>query len=439
MNAILKRETFTTSRMLDFFSARELVAQIGHAQYDWPVVAVKELVDNAIDAAEDADIAPRVEVEVQGNAIRVIDNGPGIPDGTIDRMLDYSVRVSSREAYISPTRGAQGNALKTLVAMPFVLDGERGVLEVEAQGVLHRITCQVDRIRQRPAIRHERLASLVKEGTTVTVHWPDSARSILDNARSRFLQVARAFAFLNPHLDLSVAWDTDREHWPATDTAWEKWKPSNPTSPHWYKPEHLERLIAAYITHDEGTGRVRTVRELVAEFRGLSATAKQKVVLEAVGLSRQPLNVFVKGDVLDGEQVGKLLAAMQAQSAPVKSRLLGSIGEDHVRARFTALGAEMETFRYKRITSDKDGLPEVAETAFAWCPERKARTFITGVNWSSGIQNPFRELGRQGFGMESILAQQHSGAHEPVVFLLHLACPRVAYADRGKSSIVMEE
>ena len=36
------------------------------------------------------------------------------------------VRVSSREAYVSPTRGAQGNALKTIVAMPFVLDGERG-------------------------------------------------------------------------------------------------------------------------------------------------------------------------------------------------------------------------------------------------------------------------------------------------------------------------
>ena len=42
------------------------------------------------------------------------------------RLLDYTVRVSSREAYVSPTRGAQGNALKTIVAMPFVLDEEMG-------------------------------------------------------------------------------------------------------------------------------------------------------------------------------------------------------------------------------------------------------------------------------------------------------------------------
>ena len=30
------------------------------------------------------------------------------------------------EDCISPTRGAQGNALKTLVAMPFALDGKTG-------------------------------------------------------------------------------------------------------------------------------------------------------------------------------------------------------------------------------------------------------------------------------------------------------------------------
>jgi len=31
-----------------------------------------------------------------------------------------------------------------------------------------------------------------------------------------------------------------------------------------------------------------------------------------------------------------------------------------------------------------------------------------------------------------------SGPDEPIVFLLHLACPRVAYTDRGKSSIVVD-
>ena len=43
-------------------------------------------------------------------------------------------------------------------------------------------------------------------------------------------------------------------------------------------------------------GRDRTVRELVAEFRGLSGSAKQKAVLEATGLSRAPLSQLVNGD-----------------------------------------------------------------------------------------------------------------------------------------------
>jgi hypothetical protein len=39
-------------------------------------------------------------------------------------LSDYTIRVSSREAYVSPTRGAQGNALKTILAMGYVLDRE---------------------------------------------------------------------------------------------------------------------------------------------------------------------------------------------------------------------------------------------------------------------------------------------------------------------------
>jgi DNA topoisomerase VI subunit B len=70
-------------------------------------VGPKELVDNAIDACEEARIALVVSVKVDGTGISVEDNGPGIPAETIKNVLDFSVRVSSREAYVSPTRGAR--------------------------------------------------------------------------------------------------------------------------------------------------------------------------------------------------------------------------------------------------------------------------------------------------------------------------------------------
>jgi hypothetical protein len=109
----LTRVPFTVSRLMEFCTRRELVNQTGHEESERPLVVLKELVDDALDAAEEAEIAPVISIAVQGNAIVVKDNGPGIPAKTIDGVLDYSIRVSSREAYVSPTRGAQGNALKT--------------------------------------------------------------------------------------------------------------------------------------------------------------------------------------------------------------------------------------------------------------------------------------------------------------------------------------
>ena len=50
----LDRTTFVTSRLMDFCSVKELQAQTGHAVAEWPLVIVKELVDNALDAGEEA-------------------------------------------------------------------------------------------------------------------------------------------------------------------------------------------------------------------------------------------------------------------------------------------------------------------------------------------------------------------------------------------------
>ena len=80
--------------------------------YDWPLVVGKEVMDNALDACEEAEVAPDITVIVDAGTIIIQDNAGGIDTETIESILDYSIRVSSREAYVSPTRGAQGNALK---------------------------------------------------------------------------------------------------------------------------------------------------------------------------------------------------------------------------------------------------------------------------------------------------------------------------------------
>ena len=438
MSAVaLNRTTLRTSRLMEFCSRKELIAQTGHQPDAWPVVILKELVDNAVDAAEEAGTPPVITVTVDRTGIMVEDNGPGLPADVVEDILDFSVRVSSREAYVSPTRGAQGNALKTILAMPFVLDGQRGRVEIEARGASHTIDFGVDRIRQRPIVEHHVDGGDITFGTRIHVEWPDSACSILEGAKAQFLQIASQYAWLNPHLTITVDWFGERSTEEATNPAWSKWKPSDPTSPHWYTEAHLERLVAGYIAHDTDRGRMRTVRELVTEFRGLSGTAKQKAVLGTTGLAREPLTALVNAKDLDRGAIARLLEAMKANSRPVKPRLLGSIGRSHFQTRFAAAGCEMESFDYRRVMDTTDGVPWVVETAFGWCPDADSRRLVCGVNWSPGIVNPFRELGRFGQSLDTILSQQRADRDEPVILGLHMACPRVEYTDRGKSAVVV--
>jgi hypothetical protein len=118
----LTRVVFRISRLMEFCSMRELQNQTGHSVYDWPLVILKELMDNGLDSCEEAEVAPVISITVKRDSITIKDNGGGIKTNVIKSILDYTVRVSSREAYVSPTRGAQGNALKTVLAMDYVLD-----------------------------------------------------------------------------------------------------------------------------------------------------------------------------------------------------------------------------------------------------------------------------------------------------------------------------
>ena len=64
MTDTFERKTFSISRLAEFVSESELVKQIGHPVRDWPLVIVKELVDNALDEAEEAGRPPTIEIHV---------------------------------------------------------------------------------------------------------------------------------------------------------------------------------------------------------------------------------------------------------------------------------------------------------------------------------------------------------------------------------------
>jgi DNA topoisomerase-6 subunit B len=171
----LNRETFRTNRTMEFFTMKELAMQIGYEKSQWPIVLVKELIDNALDACEQAGVTPSLTVTVEADAVTVQDNGPGLPAKVLHESLDYMIRVSNKSNYVSPTRGQLGNALKCVWAAPFVIDGERGKAEVHSHGQKHTIDVTLDRIAQVPVLEHTTGKSHVKNGTLVKIFWPSVA------------------------------------------------------------------------------------------------------------------------------------------------------------------------------------------------------------------------------------------------------------------------
>jgi DNA topoisomerase VI subunit B len=429
----LARETFTISRETEFFTEKELEMQVGHGRDWWPVALIKELIDNALDACESAEVSPDIEIEVAEDGFAVADNGPGIPEEVIARSLDFMQRVSDKALYVSPTRGQLGNALKTVWAAPYVANGN-GRVEVETGGRRHVIEVSLDEIAQRPQVSHTvQEGALVRNGTRVRVCWPDSGCLMGEAKDDDFYEspptareLVEGYAAFNPHATFRFSKLT----FEATDPDSYKWRADELTSAHWYTPETLRSLIAGYIAREREGARARTVREFVSEFRGLSSTAKQKQATE--GFSRTRLADLVEDGRFDDGAVGQLLARMQELSRPVKPAALGVIGQKHLAAWMVAhAGVALDSVEYGKKQGEHDGLPFVIEFAVGVRQDDNAgRRVLCGLNWAPALGTPVAEL-------TSLLQEARVDPHDPVTMVLHIARPRFEFTDHGKGKVAL--
>jgi hypothetical protein len=160
----------------------------------------------------------------------------------------------------------------------------------------------------------------------------------------------------------------------------------------------LTALIAAYLNRERAGARARTLREFVAEFYGLSASAKQKAVLEIAALPRRYLHDLIEGNAWREEEPERLLEAMQRHAKRVNPKALGILGRDHLsRVLCEQHGCEAETVSYKKVVAEASGLPFVLEVACGVyrsevVGQRDGRV-MTGINWSATLTPPFEHLG----------------------------------------------
>jgi DNA topoisomerase VI subunit B len=200
----LKREMGEISRSSEFFSVSELEAQTGQPATNFASVALKELVDNSIDSAEsESQDNPEIILDVTTSkdavSISVRDNGSGIKSRDIDRIKNFDVRVTDKLNYRSPSRGQQGNALKTILGMPYALGSKEPVV-ITAHGVEHTIYASPDPLGEVNVV-HDKKKVAITKGTTVALTLPRGPSRVRSFDPKWW---ARAYALANPHVLVQI-------------------------------------------------------------------------------------------------------------------------------------------------------------------------------------------------------------------------------------------
>lgn len=453
----LERSTFKVSRELEYFSQDELSKQIGHDINVWPLAITKELIDNALDACEAIPVSPLITVTVEGDRVAVADNaGTGLKESTLRGSLDYTITVSDKAHYKSPVRGRQGNALKTVWAAPFVYNGGcegdgQGRIQVITPSYAYQILASLDQIAQKPEINVTALDQpFVKTGTVVTVDWKRRVSSYLDENEDEdekpdfykdALGLLQSYALFNPHagFTLSGKGQTVEIAKPLIN-GWQKWLPSDPTSPHWYDVESLSRLIGAMITNDHGQ---QTVREFVSEFRGLTSTIRQKRVVSAADLERLRLCDLRTSDgkAINTVAVGRLLKAMCEESKMVKARQFGIIGKEALSTRLVEIyGVNPESIRYDLKLAEGPE-PAVMETILGIRQTQTeavrdedsemvsdGRRLQFGINFSPALKVPFKSAP---YALQRVMIE----SVDPIVLVNHAVSAHIQFSDRGKAAV----
>jgi len=456
--AILERRHFTITRASEYFTLDGLQKETGQPPNQFRHMALKELVDNALDAAESAGHAPDVQVEFvetdNGLTLTLADNGRGIPSGVVERILgDFSASTSDKAGYRSPMRGAQGNALKTVIGMPVALGSDRSRLVIAAAGVQHDIEVWVS-----PAgdVRHTHDQTPAEtQGTRITIMIPGSLKCYYWNP-ARWLA---GFGLFNPHARLQIRkiapiWETPDENErpdPALGsfsdlslaptvafpgTGWRKFLPTDPTPAHWYTPDEFARLVHRVAGQEPD----QPLGHFIQEFKGTSRNWRK---------IQQTVSAKTVGQLADSAtDIAALHTALLTTNPTPRPEVLGRVGPDHFRQRldeqFKIMG---DRYWYKHQWGIVDGMPYLIESAIAET-ERPGDIFY-GLNYSVPFSDPLstttliydgqERLENQGLTAfltdAGVFNGTRYGRTVNTAAAVHLVMPLLPTLDRGKSRL----
>ncbi|MEK9731302.1 MAG: DNA topoisomerase VI subunit B [Candidatus Poseidoniales archaeon] len=285
------------------------------------ITAVKEAVDNALDACEEARILPDIFIQItkiddKKNIIELLieDNGPGIPKKSIEKVFGQLL-FGSRFHAIRQSRGQQGIGITGVVMYSQLTTGRktsvRSKIKTEATASVVKIGLDT---RANKAIKEgeDREIWIGRDGEPKEhgLEIRTRMKGKYQKGRQSVWQYLRMTSIVNPHADITYV-DPDGEtfHWPRVTerlpTKVEAIKPH----PHGIELGALQRMLR------ESKDSKMTVF-LRNNFSGISARATKELLIAA------DIEEKVKPPSMAPEQIRALLEAFQGdrlhEGKPIK-------------------------------------------------------------------------------------------------------------------------
>ena len=395
------------------------------------ITTIKEAVDNALDACEEAQVLPDIYISIKKTGpeifrIIVEDNGPGIVPAQVPFVFG-KLLYGSRFHQIRQTRGQQGIGISAAVlyaqltsGIPTVVISRTGVKEPAHKfEVLIKIETNEPDIISQQTFEWDRI-----HGTRVQIEFKSTM-----SAKKKLLEYLKYTSVVNPHARFRVELDDEAFTFERVSQEVIACPVAIQPHPHGIEFGQLKRMAAA---SDENL-----IDFLVNGFSRVGKKTAQDMCDKA-GLKPA---LTVKG--LGTEDLKNLLAAMQsvAVPAPPTTQCLSPIGEELIR-RGLDKEFQMDFVSARtRPSSVYSGHPFVVEAAIGYggrlAPEGNATILrfanrvplmyqqgacaitecVANVNWKS------YNISQQGLPLG------------PVLILVHVASTNVPFTSESKDAI----
>ncbi len=322
------------------------------------LTAVKEAVDNSLDACEEAGIPPDVIVdikEIEENRLRIVveDSGPGIVKTQIPKIFG-KLLYGSKFHSLKQSRGQQGIGISAAVMYAQLTTGKpvRIISRTGSGRPANSYEIQINTKTNTPIIVDEKVVQWERDhGTRIEMEIQASYKRGMRSVDSYLHQVALA----NPHVRLVYRSPKDGE------VVYERLTDSIPGEPVSIKP-HPHGVELGVLMDMLKATKSRNVRGfLVSEFSRISAKSAEEI-LDRAGLAPSTSPKRVSRD--QGEALIKAFGATRLMKPP--TNCLIAIGEELL---LRSLEREAEADFYTAVTRPPAvyrGNPFQVEVAIAY-------------------------------------------------------------------------